>query len=279
MRAAPVPATPEPSSADAYEAIADAYDRFWGDALAPDLLPALDRILAPVQPAARLLDLCCGAGQLTAAMVARGWDVVALDGSPALLARARRRAPSATYAAADLRRLEVDGVLAPLGPFDAVLCAFDSLNHLADAAELASVCRAVAGALRRGGRFVFDLNMRDGFEARFDGSLAFVDPDLVCAVTADFDGTYGCYHLTVFRPAPPAADGPGGGARAAAPSLWRRSDTTLVQRCFEVTEVLAALDAAGFGAPTVLDAEADLGLDGHVGRIVFIADRPDGVTG
>lgn len=274
-----MPALTEPAPADAYDAIADAYERFWGDTLAPELLPALDRILAPVRPAARLLDLCCGAGQLAAAMVARGWEVVAVDGSPALLARARRRAPGATFAAADVRRLEADDVLAPYGPFDAVLCAFDSLNHLADAAELASVCRAVARALRPGGRFVFDVNGRDGFEARFDGSLAFVDPDLVCAVAADFDGTHGRYHVTVFRPAPPTDDGPAGGAPTTAPALWRRSDATLVQRCFEVTEILAALDAAGFAAPTVLDAEGDLGLDGHVGRIVFIADRPDGGAG
>lgn len=286
-----MPTTPSPPAADAYDAVADAYDRFWGDALAPDLLPALDRLLAPLRPAARLLDLCCGAGQLTAALIERGWDVVAVDGSPALLARARRRAPGATCAAADLRRLDADDVLAPLGPFDAVVCAFDSLNHLADATELTSVCRAVVRALRPGGRFVFDLNDRDGFEARFDGTFAFVDADLVCAARADFDGTYGRYRLTVFRPLPPsgggagggtgdrAGDEPGGGAPADGPSAWGRTDTTLVQRCFEVAEVLAALDAAGFEAPTVLDAEADLGMDGHIGRIIFVADRPGAVAG
>ncbi len=255
--------------ADAYGAIADAYDRFWGEALAPELEPVLVRLLGPAAPVTRLLDLCCGAGQLTAAFAAAGAQVVAVDGSPALVARARRRAPAAEYVVADLRRLEASGVLAPHAPFDAAVCVFDSLNHLATTAELASVFRAVRAALRPGGRFVFDVNGREGFEARFDGSLAFVADDLVCAVRAQLDGAEGRYDLTVFRPAP-AASGPA----ADAPAAWRRSDATLVQHCFEVAEIVAALDAAGFEAPTVLDAEADLGLEGHIGRLVFVADRP-----
>lgn len=265
---------PTDARPDAYDAIADVYDRFWADVLAPAMLGVLDRVLdhalASVAPSAgpssrkpRLLDLCCGTGQLAAGMISRGWAVVGVDGSPAMLERARRRAPEATLRLADMRALEVGDVAAE-GRFDAVLCAFDSLNHLPDADALAAVFAQVYAALRPDGRFVFDVNVREGFEARFDGSLGFADPDLVCVVQASFDGLFGRYDFIVLRPA--TAGTPGG--------AWRRDDATLVQRCFEIPEILAALDRAGFPDPVVLDAEADLDLEGHIGRAVFIVDRP-----
>ncbi|MEO8084442.1 MAG: class I SAM-dependent methyltransferase [Ardenticatenales bacterium] len=266
---------PDVGRPDAYDPIADVYDRFWGDALAPAMLAALDRLLPPVDAirataalaprAPRLLDLCCGTGQLAAGLLARGWDVVGIDGSGAMLERARRRAPGAVFVQADARAFDAAATSGG-APFDAVVCAFDSLNHLPDAASLADTFRCVSRALRPGGRFVFDLNTREGFEERFNGSFGFAADDLACVVTADFDGQHGRYAVTVFRPAP---DGPSPGAER----TWQRTEATLVQRCFEIDAILSALADAGFGDPTVMDAEDDLGMDGHFGRAVFIVDR------
>lgn len=256
---------------EAYDPVADVYDRFWGDVLAPAMLGALDRLLPAMDDAGpwnaagglpRLLDLCCGTGQLAAGLLDRGWAVVGLDGSNAMLERARRRAPGARFAQADARAFDAAAREAG-APFDAVVCAFDSLNHLPDAAALAACFACVRRALRPGGRFVFDVNMREGFEERFTGTLGFAADDLACIVRADFDGLLGRYAVTTFRPAPDAAAG-----------LWRRAEATLVQRCFEIGEVLTALADAGFDDPTVLDAEEDLGMDGHVGRAVFVLDSP-----
>ncbi|MCC7021088.1 MAG: class I SAM-dependent methyltransferase [Ardenticatenales bacterium] len=255
---------------DAYDGVADAYDRFWGDALAPAMLGALDRLLASVPPTdgrGRLLDLCCGTGQLAAGLTDRGWTVVGVDGAEAMLERARRRAPTATFVRSDMRALTVGAVLpgeSGADPtFDVVICAFDSLNHLPDAAALEDVLGRVHRALRPGGRFVFDVNLRAGFEARFEGSLGYADTDLVCVVNAGFDGLFGRYDFVVLRPDAPASPA----------TAWRRTDTTLVQRCFELSEILAALADAGFPDPVVLDAEGDLGMDGHIGRAVFVVDR------
>lgn len=271
---------PDVGRPDAYDPIADVYDRFWGDVLAPTMLAALDRMLPAVgdvrsaasgaAPPPRLLDLCCGTGQLAAGLLARGWDVVGIDGSGAMLERARRRAPGAVFVQADARAFDAAAVSGG-APFDAVVCAFDSLNHLPDAASLTDTFRCVSRALRPGGRFVFDLNTREGFEERFNGSFGFAADDLACVVTADFDGQCGRYAVTVFRPAPDDAydrTSPG------AARTWQRTEATLVQRCFEIDAILSALADAGFGDPTVLDAEDDLGMDGHVGRAVFLVDRP-----
>ena len=77
---------------------------------------ALDRL--NVGCGLRVLELGCGTGGLTSLMVARGAQVTAIDGSSRMLARARRRAPEATFARQQLEALDVDG------KFDLVLFAF-----------------------------------------------------------------------------------------------------------------------------------------------------------
>ncbi|MFP5579132.1 MAG: methyltransferase domain-containing protein [Acidimicrobiia bacterium] len=51
----------------------------------------------------RVLEVGCGTGQVTQALLAAGADVVAVEQLPAMLLRARRRAPEATFVATDFR--------------------------------------------------------------------------------------------------------------------------------------------------------------------------------
>src|SRR5262245_46390315 len=78
-------------------------DRFW-DAVAPFLFTAercgdatsdeVDAIvkMLGVQPAARILDLCCGVGRHSLELAARGFSTTAVDRTAAYLERARRSA-------------------------------------------------------------------------------------------------------------------------------------------------------------------------------------------
>ena len=66
----------------------------------------------------RVLELGCGTGQVTAALLATGADVVAVDRLPAMLEAARRRAPAARFVLADITSSGVDG------GFDAVVLSF-----------------------------------------------------------------------------------------------------------------------------------------------------------
>ena len=99
-----------------------------------------------------VLDLCCGTGLMAGELVERGYRVVGVDASGAMLSLARERlGPEVVLSRTTLPDLAVDGV------FDAVVCTFDGLNYLPPD-ELRLTMAAVAGRLRPAGWLVFDLH-------------------------------------------------------------------------------------------------------------------------
>jgi len=100
-----------------------------------------------------VLDLACGTGILTAQLQAVAPEVVGLDASEPMLALARSRRGGAGgpgFARGDFRDFDLSR------QFDAVVCASNLLNYVADRAELAAVFRSVSRHLRPGGLFLFD---------------------------------------------------------------------------------------------------------------------------
>jgi SAM-dependent methyltransferase len=107
---------------------------------------AIDSLLNAVtaKPDLRALDLCCGHGNVSEALVSRGCEVVGVDFSPAMLAFAREKMPRATFTEADAQDLpfedaEFDIVVSNLG-----VC------HVPDQPRALAEVRRV---LRPGGRF------------------------------------------------------------------------------------------------------------------------------
>ena len=94
-------------------------------------------------PGASVLELGCGTGLVTRHLCGARAEVTAVDGAPAMLTRARRRAPGATFIQRDL------GADLPLGPFDAAVLAF-VLHELDPSARSSLVRRAAAVTVPRG---------------------------------------------------------------------------------------------------------------------------------
>lgn len=93
-------------------------------------------------PGRRVLDVCCGHGNVSAALLATGAEVTGLDFSPAFLEIARERVPGAEFVEGDAQAMPFDDA-----DFDAVTCNV-GLGHLPDpAAALAEISRV----LRPGG--------------------------------------------------------------------------------------------------------------------------------
>jgi ubiquinone/menaquinone biosynthesis C-methylase UbiE len=91
---------------------------------------------------ARALDLGCGTGNHALALAAAGMNVVAVDFSPPMLARARGKAAAAGLAL-ELRELDLDrGLPFSDGTFDAVICSY-VLQVIADPVGLLGEMRRV----------------------------------------------------------------------------------------------------------------------------------------
>jgi SAM-dependent methyltransferase len=99
-----------------------------------------------------VLDVCCGTGLLAAELAALGYQVVGLDGSEAMLDRARRRCGS------DVQFVQSTlPALAVTGEYDAAVCTFDGLNYLTPA-DLRSTLGALSLRIRPAGWLVFDVH-------------------------------------------------------------------------------------------------------------------------
>lgn len=237
-----------------YDRFAWVYNKHWGGGVVAEVLPVLEQLCLRYLPAgARILDLCCGTGQLAAALTRRGFHVTGVDASSAMLAFAEENAPGATFLAADAR------TFVPPSVFQAVVSTYDSLNHLLTPDGLTQAFRNVYHALENGGRFVFDLNMEAGYAARWQGSFGIVEDDHVCVVRAEWrpEDRLGRYRVTLFTRS----------------DHWQRSDLTLTQRCHPEAQVRAALARAGFADVEVYDALQDLAMPRSVGRAFFVARR------
>jgi ubiquinone/menaquinone biosynthesis C-methylase UbiE len=97
-----------------------------------------------IVPGTRVLELGCGTGSMTELLLARGAEVVAVDGSAQMIARARIKAPAAQFERSRLEHYTTDR------NFDQVLFAF--VLHELSAPERKQVLAAATGFLAPGGR-------------------------------------------------------------------------------------------------------------------------------
>ena len=103
-------------------------------------------LLAP-QPGERIIDLGCGTGALTAQIAAAGADVVGIDASEAMIARAKELYPELRFEVAKGEDFAVEV------PVDAVFS--NAALHWMSPPE--AVAASVARALEAGGRFVAEM--------------------------------------------------------------------------------------------------------------------------
>ena len=145
-----------------YDALAWFYDRYWGSRFHDAAAPALERLLyRGVPPGARVLDLCCGSGHASERLARRGYMVVGVDRSLAMLRLAQRRVPQAALICADATAFSIAPVCA------AALCTFDSVNHVMTDTAVCELFQRVNAALEPGGPFVFDVNTDDAYRCEW----------------------------------------------------------------------------------------------------------------
>jgi len=104
----------------------------------------------------RVLDVPCGFGRHSLELARRGHRVTGVDLSVEFIAEAREAAKAAKLKAefieGDMRRLRLDG------KFDLACCLGNSFGYL-EFDDMIAFVRAVAGALKPGGKFVIETGM------------------------------------------------------------------------------------------------------------------------
>lgn len=237
-----------------YDRFAWFYNKYWGDEFSRPALSIFNVLLFPHLPSGcRLLDLCCGTGHIAAGLVERGYRVTGIDGSEAMLRFARENAPDVEFIHADARKFKL------AKSFQAVISAFDSLNHVMKLDELTAVFRNSHSVLQDDGIFLFDLNLEEEAEI-LGNSIDFVGDDHACIVRSSYDKREKLkrYDVTMFRKEA---------------GSWERSDLALFQRYYNIEEVLGALDSAGFSRVKTYDARREFGFTLSDGRMFYLARK------
>lgn len=104
------------------------------------------------------LDVCCGTGNLMALLSEAGMKVTGIDLSSEMLTIARTKLEGQfSDEQPRLHRVDVAKEDWPDGPFDLVVCTFDSANYFSPS-ELSALIRRAARALKPQGIFLFDVN-------------------------------------------------------------------------------------------------------------------------
>ncbi|WP_055109149.1 class I SAM-dependent methyltransferase [Paenibacillus ihumii] len=101
---------------------------------------------------AKVLDLCCGMGRHSMALVEAGYEVTGIDLSDVLLREARKNDPEGrvTWLKGDMRNLPLEG------GFDAVVNLFSSFGYFEEDTEHIKVLEEIRRVLKPGGQFIID---------------------------------------------------------------------------------------------------------------------------
>ena len=233
------------------------YHALWADWYLTAARPALQRLLFSVIPTgSKVLDLCCGSGHVTKELVTRGYTVTGIDNSAELIALAQRDLPGIAFYVQDARKLRLPEKQ------DAAVSTFDSLNHLLTLADLQSVFKRTAAALKPGGLFVFDMNLEEAYTADLREWSVDVKDGSVGLVRGRFDPREKRASTELIWFIRNEKDS----------ACWRQHRSTVIQQCYSQTDILTALRQAGFRRLEALTAEragviAELGY----GRNFFTA--------
>jgi len=207
----------------------------FGD-LAKGAMPAvIERLRATPIRVRRVVDVGCGAGISTRALVDAGFDTVAIEPSASLLAIARNTAPGARFKLGSVHEVALE-------PCEALLALGEPLTYHGpdmDAdARLHAFCERAARALTPGGLMIFDLIEAEGAPLDARGWSSGDDWAILYEAREDRAARRITRHIETFR------------SKAAGTTGYRRSREVHDACTFEIREVKRWLEGAGFSVET-----------------------------
>jgi len=173
-----------------------------------------------------LVDLACGTGNTALPWVERGWTVVGVDRSEAMLREARKKSNQVRWYRQELAALDIEERA------DAVTCQFDALNHVLDSRDLQKIFANVGRTLNDGGLFQFDLNTDYFLRWLATSEKLFPVRDSYCMSYNEYDRRR---HVATFHQLWFVKKG----------RLFERREVTVHTRAFETADLRRMLRKAG----------------------------------
>ncbi|HXW79325.1 MAG TPA: class I SAM-dependent methyltransferase [Acidimicrobiales bacterium] len=241
-----------------YEVMAEVYDRWMQYDGAPYeqwcgfIDAACRRHDAQVKT---ILEIGCGTGSMTAILAHHGYQVTSVDGSKAMLQKAREKlGPTASLVQANLGGSDTPD----LGSHDAAICCFDVVNYFTEEGQLARALAQIRSGLRAGALLIFDANSQFKMERLFgDRTFGGDFGDFAYIQRCHYDVASRCCELllTFFL-----REG----------GLFRRVTERHLQRWFTDEEMNAALAASGFEVLRVCDGYTDVDRSPGTARATWV---------
>lgn len=214
-----------------------------------------------------ILDLACGTGRMLVPLLRDGHTVVGVDRSTAMLARAAARVERLS-AARRRHALIVRGDLRALparGRFGLIVCAFHSIQHLVEDADLLRLLRSIRRCLAPHGWLAFDVLPPDPLWIRRDsarrwGRTQFRHPvtgeRLVYTNTHQYDERRRALHIRLYYQ-PVDERGAATGAEREVKLCHRQLTPREVNRLLAKSGLELLATFGGFDGRPLDDADAD----------------------
>ncbi len=181
---------------DGFEYLSEYYDEFVGadyDKIA-DFIHQKIKCFFP--KAEYGVDLGCGSGTLTFKLAERGYDMIGIDRSEAMLAQAAAKntdEKQVLFLQQDLTEIDLYGAA------DFMVSSLDCINYLSDIDEVSSFLQHCSTFLNPNGLLIFDFNTLHKYAQVLDGhNFVYEAEGAFCVWENEFDGQNMHYDLTYF---------------------------------------------------------------------------------
>jgi hypothetical protein len=146
------------------------------------------------------------------------------------------------------------------GRYEAALSTFDSLNHILSRESLRRVFERVHSVLEQDGLFVFDMNLEEAYSMDLREWSVDIKEQSVGMVRGKYDpaNKRAFTELIWF-------------VKIGDDNLWRQRRSVVEQRCYPLSDILLALNEAGFRHIEAIPAkDAGVTSDLGFGRVFFV---------
>lgn len=227
---------------EAYTEFAKVYDLFMDNIDYPRWCRYLTELLKKYGvPEGLVLELGCGTGTMTELLASQGYDMIGVDNSEEMLAKAiEKRVESGQnilYLLQDMREFELYGTVR------AVVSVCDSMNYILTEEDLLQVFSLVNNYLDPGGIFVFDLNTVYKYKEILGDQVIAEDREegsFIWENQYDEETRENLYQLVLFLP---REDG-----------LYERYEEIHYQKAYTIEKIRKLLEKAGMEFVAVYDA-------------------------